>query len=65
MKPKLISFKFTKKQEESKGKTSKSKKNYENIFNDILSGIKKPKNSLYLEYSGFNNNKIGYKTMTN
>ena len=26
---------------------------------------KKPKNSLYLEYSGFNNNKIGYKTMTN
>ena len=45
MKPKLISFKFTKKQEESKGKTSKSKKNYENIFNDILSGIKKPKNS--------------------
>ena len=45
MKPKLISFKFTKKQEESKGKTSKSKKNYENIFNDILSGIKKPKNT--------------------
>ena len=35
MKPKIVSFKFTKKQPETKGKPTKTKKNYENIFNDI------------------------------
>ena len=40
MKPKTSPYKFTKKQKEPKGKALKSKKNYENIFNDILSGVK-------------------------
>ena len=43
MKPKIVSFKFTKKHPETKEKTIKSKKNYENIFNDILSGTKPEK----------------------
>ena len=45
MKPKIVSFKFTKKQPETKGKPTKTKKNYENIFNDILSGKKIEKNA--------------------
>ena len=36
-----------------------------NMASHQIMNKKKPKNSLYLEYSGFNNNKIGYKTMTN
>ena len=44
MKPKIVPFKFTKKQIELKGKSKISKKNYENIFNDILSGKKQAKN---------------------
>ena len=44
MKPKIVPFKFTKKQIEPKGKSKISKKNYENIFNDILSGKKQAKN---------------------
>ena len=43
MKQKIVSFKFTKKHPETKEKTIKSKKNYENIFNDILSGTKPEK----------------------
>ena len=54
MKPKIVSFKFTKKQTETKGNPSKTKKNYENIFNDILSGKKLEKNS---KYSSQNDNK--------
>ena len=46
MKPKLVSFKFTKKLPEAKGKTKKSQKNYENIFNDILSGTKSEQKSM-------------------
>ena len=46
MKPKLVSFKFTKKHPEAKGKTKKSQKNYENIFNDILSGTKSEQKSM-------------------
>ena len=45
MKPKIVSFKFTKKQNEAKGKKANEKKNYENIFIDILSGVKKEKKS--------------------
>ena len=45
MKRKIVSFKFTKKQTETKGKPAKTKKNYENIFNDILSGKKIEKKS--------------------
>ena len=45
MKTKIVSFKFTKKQPETKGKPTKTKKNYENIFNDILSGKKIEKNA--------------------
>ena len=40
MKPKTSPYKFTKKHKEPKGQALKSKKNYENIFNDILSGVK-------------------------
>ena len=43
MRPKIVPFKFRKKHTETKGKTTKSKKNYENIFNDILSGTKPEK----------------------
>ena len=43
MRPKIVPFKFRKKQTETKGKITKSKKNYENIFNDILSGTKPEK----------------------
>ena len=43
MKPKLVSFKFTKKHQENKGKIKSAKKNYENIFNDILSGTRPEK----------------------
>ena len=46
MKQKLVSFKFTKKLPEAKGKTKKSQKNYENIFNDILSGTKSEQKSM-------------------
>ena len=45
MKSKIVSFKFTKKQNEIKGKKSSAKKNYENIFIDILSGVKIEKKS--------------------
>ena len=45
MKPKIVPFKFRKKNVLSKGKVSRSKKNYENIFNDILSGKRNEKNS--------------------
>ena len=43
MKSKIVSFKFTKKQNEIKQKKANEKKNYENIFIDILSGVKKEK----------------------
>lgn len=43
MRPKIVPFKFRKKHTETKGKITKSKKNYENIFNDILSGTKPEK----------------------
>ena len=43
MRPKIVPFKFRKKHIETKGKITKSKKNYENIFNDILSGTKPEK----------------------
>ena len=46
MKPKLVSFKFTKKHQENKGKIKSAKKNYENIFNDILSGTRPEKKSM-------------------
>ncbi len=36
-----------------------------NMASHPIMNKKNPKNTLYLEYSGFNNNKIGYKTMTN
>lgn len=49
MKPKVVPFKFTKKQNEAKGKASKSKKNYENIFNDILAGKNQLKNSRHIK----------------
>jgi len=45
MKSKIVSFKFTKKQNEIKGKKASAKKNYENIFIDILSGVKIEKKS--------------------
>ena len=40
MNPKISTYKFTKKHIEPKGKAMKLKINYENIFNDILSGVK-------------------------
>lgn len=43
MKTKILYFKFTKKSLESQERSSKSKKNYENIFNNILNGNKKDK----------------------
>ena len=44
MNPKIVSFKFTKKKSKGKQKVTRSKKNYENILIDILSGKKPEKN---------------------